>query len=74
MAEIKTGMIVSYTEPGETKQFRNIFLTLSSSASVNFTKLVETRRAKLIQEGYDVNSVNWELYARVLEAKHRARA
>jgi hypothetical protein len=35
---------------------------------------VETRRAKLIQEGYDVNSVNWELYARVLEAKHRARA
>jgi hypothetical protein len=52
------------------KQFKNIFLNLSTlQVNVNFRKLVETRRAKLIDEGYNVNNVNWEHYAKVLEAK-----
>ena len=54
------------------KQFKNIFLNFSSlQVKMNFSKLVETRRAKLIQEGYEVNSVNWEHYAKVLEAKNQ---
>ena len=52
------------------KQFKNIFLNLSTlQVNVNFVKLVETRRAKLINEGHNVNNVNWEHYAKVLEAK-----
>jgi hypothetical protein len=54
------------------KQFKNIFLNFSSTqVKMNFKKLVETRRAKLIDEGYEVNSVNWEHYAKVLEAKNQ---
>jgi hypothetical protein len=53
------------------KQFKNIFLNFSSiQVKMNFRKLVETRRAKMIQEGYNVNSINWEHYAKVLEAKN----
>jgi hypothetical protein len=51
------------------KQFKNIFLNLGSSIRINFTQLVEVRRAKLIHEGFNVDSVNWEHYAKVLEAK-----
>ena len=54
------------------KQFKNILLTLTGRANVNFLKLVYTRRAKLIEEGYNVNNVNWDLYARVLEAKNNS--
>jgi hypothetical protein len=28
------------------------------------------RRAKMIREGFSVDSINWDLYAKVLEAKH----
>jgi hypothetical protein len=28
------------------------------------------RRAKMIEEGFDVNCINWELYVKVLEAKY----
>ncbi len=52
--------------------FKNIFDRLSASTRINFSKMVETRRAKMINEGYDVNYVNWEHYAKVLEAKHNA--
>lgn len=52
------------------KQFKNIFLTLGNSVGINFRQVVEVRRAKLIDEGYNVNSVNWEHYAKVLESKH----
>ena len=51
------------------KQFQNIFLTLGNSIRINFSQLVEVRRAKLSQEGYNVDRVKWEHYARVLEAK-----
>jgi hypothetical protein len=53
--------------------FRNIFDRISSTARLNYRLLVETRRAKMIQEGYEVNSINWEHYAKVLEAKHAAQ-
>ncbi len=57
------------------KQFKNIFMNLSTlQVNVNFRKLVETRRAKLIDEGYNVNNVNWEHYAKVLEAKSQQLA
>jgi hypothetical protein len=51
------------------KQFKNIFLNLGSSIGIDFNQLVEVRRAKLIHEGFNVDSVNWEHYAKVLEAK-----
>jgi coenzyme F420-reducing hydrogenase alpha subunit len=54
-------------------RFRNIFERISSTARLNYRLLVETRRAKMIEEGYEVNNINWEHYARVLEAKHAAQ-
>jgi len=52
--------------------FKNIFLNVNFTINMNFRQLVETRRAKMIAEGYNVNHINWEHYAKVLEAKHRA--
>jgi len=52
------------------KQFKNIFLNLTKSINVDFKRLVFVRRAKMIEEGFNVNSVNWDHYAKVLEAKH----
>jgi len=52
------------------RQFKNIFLTLSRSINVDFQRLVLVRRAKMIEEGFNVNSVNWDHYAKVLEAKN----
>jgi len=54
------------------KQFKNIFLNLSADARVNFNRIAETRRSKMIKDGLEVNHINWEHYARVLEAKHEA--
>lgn len=54
------------------KQFRNIFIKLSPFARVDFRKMVYVRRAKLIEEGYEVNHVNWDHYAKVLEVKHQS--
>jgi hypothetical protein len=51
--------------------FKDVFLTLGSSINVNFRNLAMSRRAKMIQEGYDVDCINWELYIKVLEAKRR---
>ena len=55
------------------KQFKNIFLNLGNTVGINFSQLVEVRRAKLIQEGYNVDNVNWEHYAKVLKAKNEGR-
>lgn len=52
------------------KLFKNIFGNLGFTLNINFKKLVEVRRAKMIKEGYDVSCINWELYAKVLEAKN----
>jgi len=50
--------------------FKNIFLTIDSSIRVDFKHLAMVRRAKMIREGFSVDSINWDLYAKVLEAKH----
>lgn len=49
--------------------FKNIFLLLDSTINVDFRNLAMVRRAKMIEEGYEVNCINWELYVKVLEAK-----
>lgn len=51
--------------------FKNVFLNLGFSININFKNLVQVRRAKMIEEGYDVSSINWDLYVKVLEAKRR---
>ena len=38
---------------------------------MNFEHLVNIRRCKMEQEGYDTSSINWEHYAKVLYAKQR---
>ena len=45
---------------------------MNFTIKVDFQRLVETRRAKMIAAGLNVNHINWEHYAKVLEAKHRA--
>lgn len=49
--------------------FKNIFINMDHRVKFNFKNLAMSRRAKMIQEGYDVGCINWELYTRVLEAK-----
>jgi hypothetical protein len=51
--------------------FKNVFLNLGFSININFENLVQVRRAKMIEEGYDVSSINWDLYVKVLEAKRK---
>lgn len=51
--------------------FKNIFLTIGANSRVNFLQLVNVRRAILQREGVNTNSINWEHYAKVLEAKHQ---
>jgi|688.fasta_scaffold432735_3 hypothetical protein len=51
------------------KQFQDIFNYVGASTKINFSKLVSFRRVILESEGYSTSSINWELYARVLEAK-----
>lgn len=43
---------------------------MSNEIHFDFRRLVLVRRAKMIREGFEVNSINWEHYARVLEAKN----
>lgn len=51
-------------------QFKNIFLNLPVNARINFSKVVEIRRAKVREQGFiSEDCVNWDHYARVLEAK-----
>jgi hypothetical protein len=52
--------------------FKNIFLNLGTTLNIDFKNLAMTRRAKMIEEGYDVNCINWDLYVKVLEAKAQA--
>jgi hypothetical protein len=51
--------------------FKNIFQNLGFTININFKRLVEVRREKMIRDGLNVNCINWELYAKVLEAKHQ---
>lgn len=51
------------------KQFQDIFTYVGANTKINFCKLVSCRRVILESEGYNTNSINWDLYAKVLEAK-----
>jgi hypothetical protein len=50
--------------------FKNIFNYIDAHTRMNFKLLANVRRAKLEAEGLDTGNVNWEHYAKVLEAKH----
>jgi hypothetical protein len=52
--------------------FKNIFITIhpSNTTYIDFDKLVEVRRAKLQQLGYETGAINWEHYKKVLKAKY----
>lgn len=52
-------------------QFKNILFFISQNTPMNFEHLVNIRRCKMEQEGYDTSSINWEHYAKVLYAKQR---
>jgi hypothetical protein len=39
------------------------------TSSLNTSLIAKVRERKLAKEGYDTKSVNWEHYAKVLEAK-----
>lgn len=52
--------------------FKNIFLNLGTTLNIDFKNLAMSRRAKMIEEGYDVSCINWDLYVKVLEAKAQA--
>jgi hypothetical protein len=38
---------------------------------MNFEHLVNIRRCKMEQEGFDTSAINWEHYAKVLYAKQQ---
>lgn len=50
-------------------QFNNIFNILSKDDKVFFKSITNIRRETLIEQGFDVSGINWELYTKVLEAK-----
>ena len=52
-------------------QFKNILFFISQNTPMNFEHLVNIRRCKMEQEGYDTSFINWEHYAKVLYAKQR---
>jgi hypothetical protein len=52
-------------------QFKNILFCITQDTRINFQHLVQIRRCKMEQEGYDTSNINWEHYAKVLEAKQR---
>lgn len=52
------------------RQFENIFETAAVDDKFDFDKLVKDRREILKARGFDVNNVNWDLYAKILKAKY----
>jgi hypothetical protein len=52
-------------------RFNNIFDFISKYDEVNFKLLVSLRRKILIEQGFDVSGINFELYAKVLEEKFK---
>lgn len=53
--------------------FKNIFQSVSNTKDqrIDFQQLAEVRRAKMEKMGLDTNYLDWGLYARILEEKHR---
>lgn len=52
------------------KQFKNMLHRLSTTPKVDFNLLVNIRRVRMEQEGFNTDHIKWEHYAKVLEAKH----
>jgi hypothetical protein len=50
--------------------FKNVFNTLPANTKIDFKKVSEVRRIKMGREGYDINTINWDHYTKVLEAKY----
>jgi hypothetical protein len=53
------------------ERFKNIFLVIEPHTRINFSQLIKVRRAILEKDGLDTSRINWELYARILEEKHK---
>ena len=51
------------------RHFINIFSVIRFDTQINFNLLVKKRMYILEKQGYDISSINWDLYERVLEAK-----
>ena len=51
------------------KQFKNMLHRLSATTKVDFGLLVNIRRVRMEQEGFNTDHINWEHYAKVLAAK-----
>lgn len=54
--------------------FQNLFEFKSNIndvniANINIKSVVENRRLRMLENGFDVDYINWEHYAKVLEAK-----
>ena len=67
---IETNPYIYYTKHITMKQFKNLLHRLSPVAKINFELVVNIRRVKMEQEGFNTDYINWEHYAKVLEAKH----
>jgi hypothetical protein len=52
-------------------QFKNILFYITQNTPMNFEHLVQIRRCKMEEEGFDTSNINWEHYAKVLYAKQR---
>ena len=52
-------------------QFTNLLIRITKNTQINFSHLVQIRRCKMEQEGHFTENINWEHYAKVLEAKQR---
>ena len=52
------------------KQFKNMLHRLSTTPKVDFNLLVNIRRVRMEQEGFNTDHIKWEHYAKVLAAKH----
>jgi len=50
-------------------QFKSLLTCISKNTKINFQHLVQIRRCKMEREGYSTDRINWEHYAKVLEAK-----
>jgi hypothetical protein len=51
-------------------QFKNMLHRLSATTKIDFELAVNIRRLRMEQEGFNTDHINWEHYAKVLEAKH----
>lgn len=52
-------------------QFKNIFTVVDAVTNINFANLVNYRKCVMEREGFRTDRINWDLYIKVLEVKHR---